>query len=271
MLLAALGAFLLVLLLFSALSPGFRKAVGSLSAGVPPPRPDYGVEAGLREELASLKDLYLDSLAVCRPEEPRPPLAEERFQLPDPEAWGLEPPPSSGDGLSAALEAVPPPPPPPPPPETKPKPKPEAPPRPGRDDGQPKPKPGSRLTIPDKPTDMAFLQGCWRSDAGIYSSGTKQPLYVYYCFKGSSGDMTVRVEELDPSGRVRTVCTTTGKARLAGRGIVIRDNGAKCPAGHNDYVPDTVECSPASGGAARCTLQSDGGRKLQTRITYQGG
>jgi hypothetical protein len=164
-----------------------------------------------------------------------------------------------------------PPPPPPPPPEEKPKEDPKAKPK-----EKPKEKPkggqqrGGQLRIPDNPSDLSFLQGCWKSDAGIVDRINRMPLMYYYCFNGSTGAASVRVEEQDNRGRVRNVCTTTGKARLSGKGVTIRDNGAKCPGSVPNYVPGTVNCAPSSGGSARCTVQSDGGPRIQTRFTYQG-
>ncbi|MDR3154121.1 MAG: hypothetical protein LBW85_07620 [Deltaproteobacteria bacterium] len=95
-------------------------------------------------------------------------------------------------------------------------------------------------------------------------------ILYYYCFNGSSGAASVRVEEQDNRGKVRNVCTTAGKASLSGKGVTIRDNGAKCPGSVQDYVPVTVVCSPGSGGVSNCTVQGLGGPRIQTRFTYQG-
>jgi hypothetical protein len=262
--LAALGVFLLALLLFFALSPGFRSAAGAL----PGPGPSAGlvpeIEEGLRAELRGLKDRYRDSLRACRPDDALPPVDDEPLSLPDPEGRE-EPPPSAGDA-PRALEAAPPPPPPPteePKPDPKPDPKPAEKPK----SAAPKPKAGGRLQIPQGAKDVSFLKGCWKSDAGIFNRmGT--PLYCYYCFDGN-GHAKVRVEELDRRGRVTRTCRATATARLSGGKLHIRDTGARCPSPPN-YVPDTVVCTP-TGAAANCQLQSDGGRRFPTRITYQGG
>ncbi|MDR1041090.1 MAG: hypothetical protein LBR80_13195 [Deltaproteobacteria bacterium] len=278
--LAGVGAFLLVLAFFWLVSPAFRAATGNLPAPDPATGPDPGIEAGLRAELAGLRERYRESLSACRPDDTEPFLEEAPLSLPVPGGAGEVPSPPAGDAPTA-LEAAPPPPPP-PHPEPKPvppqpKPAPTEPnpvlqePKPVPPDPKPdppKPKPGGRLTIPEGATDVSFLKGCWKSDAGIFNT-SGQPLFCYYCFDGS-GRARVRVEELDGRGRIQRTCTATATARMSGGKLTIRDTGAKCPGGGN-YVPDTVICSASSGGVADCSLQSDGGEKLQTRITYQNG
>ncbi|MDR1080176.1 MAG: hypothetical protein LBQ79_04275, partial [Deltaproteobacteria bacterium] len=129
------------------------------------------------------------------------------------------------------------------------------------------PKPGSELEFPEDATDLAFLEGCWKSDAGLMNSATRQPIFCIYCFK-ADGTATVRVDELNRSGRLKQTCRATATAKLEGGKLRIRDTGAKCPSGTN-YVRDTVLCSPSKNGAAECTLQSDGADKYRTRITRQ--
>jgi hypothetical protein len=263
--------FLLAIFLFWTLSPDFRSAAGALpgpalSAGLLP-----DVEDGLRAELQGLRDRYRDDLRACLPDETPPPVDDSPPSLPQPERRG-DPPPSAGDAPQA-LEAAPPPPPPPPPEEPKAdpapaaKPKPATKPNPPKAASAPKPKAGGRLQIPQGATDVGFLKGCWKSDAGIFNR-MGVPLYCYYCFDGN-GHARVRVEEMDRRGRVTQTCTASATARLSGGKLHIRDTGAKCPRPPN-YAPDTVVCTP-TGSAANCQLQSDGGKRFPTRITYQGG
>jgi hypothetical protein len=271
--LTALGAFLLASLACYLRAPGFRSAAGA--AGSDPAAaagPADGLEAGLREELDALRDRYRGQLSACVPEAPEPPPDYGDLPgLPVPEGLPATPPPAAGDPPSG-LEAAPPPP---PAPKPRPRPRPEPRPEPRTDprqDGQATPRtrpaPGGRLQIPDNPTDLAFLEGCWKSDAGIFNrSGT--PLYCIYCFDGN-GRATAKVEELDERGRVTQTCTGSATARFSGGKLTIRDSGTRCPSGPG-YVPDTVICQPSSGGVAVCTLQSDGGSVIPTRITYQGG
>ncbi|MDR1037841.1 MAG: hypothetical protein LBT40_15160 [Deltaproteobacteria bacterium] len=241
--LAAVVAFLLAVLLFFLLSPGFRGAATAIPAD-PLAGVDAGREEGLRLELADLQGRYRDRLRGCAPAEEARPDDESPPALPEPER--LEEPPEAGEA-PAALEAEAPPPPPPPEPE--------------------KPKAGSELEIPEDAKDLAFLEGCWKSDAGLINSLTRQPLFCIYCFQ-PDGKATVRVEELDRSGRLTQTCRATATARLQGGKLRIRDTGARCPNGRR-YKPDTVLCSPSKDGAANCTLQSDGGKLARTRITRQ--
>jgi hypothetical protein len=265
--LLAICVFLATWLVFWLVSPGFREAMAAIPSGKAFGGSDPSREVGLRTELALLKELYLERLVSCRPQDSEPFSEETPLSFPEPERADGVPPPSPGE-LPLALEAAPPPPPPPPPPpQANPMPAPIGP---KPDAAKPvAPKPGGRLVIPEGATDASFLEGCWKSDSGIVRKDNKQPLFCYYCFDGN-GRARVRVEELDGNGRVEQTCTATATARMSGGELIIRDTGAVCPEG-GKYVPDTVVCAPSSEGAADCTLQSDGGRRFGTRITRQGG
>jgi outer membrane biosynthesis protein TonB len=273
--LAALGAFLFAVLIFWLLSPGFRDT----AAAVPEEDPAAGAgserERGLRAELDGLKDRYLRTLSACRPEEPEP-VDTSPPELPGPEAPEAVPP-SAGDA-PLPLEAAEPPP---PPPEEEPEPEPEPavdadqPPKPkppvasAKAPAEPRNKAGGQLVIPKDAKDLGFLKGCWRSDAGMYDTINRMPIIYVYCFT-ESGGASVRVEEKNRGGAIRNVCTASGRATLSGGRVVIRDTGAKCPPGVAPYTPATVTCEQSSGRAASCYVQSDGGRRLTTRFTYQG-
>jgi hypothetical protein len=256
----------LAVLLFLLLSPGFRRAASAIPAQDPAAGLDNAAEDSLQAELSRLKGRYRDTLLACRPVEPEPPPEDEPLTLPDPERVE-EPPPSAGDAPLAREAAAPPPPPPEPEPEPepvqepdKPKPKPKPAPKPSK----PKPKPGGRLEIPEGATDVSFLEGCWKSDAGL-TNNWGQPVLCYYCFSGS-GKASMRVEEVGRgSGRK---CTASATAKLTGGGLTIRDTGARCGAGPS-YVPSTIRCTPSKGGAANCRVQSDGRPSMSTRITRQ--
>jgi hypothetical protein len=113
-------------LLLLLLSPGFRMAAAAIPAHDPAAGLDPWLEAGLRQELVSLKGRYRGTLLACRPGDPAPVVEESPPELPDPA--GLEGmPPSSGDAADALEAAAPPP----PPPRPKPRPKPQARPAPG--------------------------------------------------------------------------------------------------------------------------------------------
>jgi hypothetical protein len=269
---AALGVFLIVLVLFGALSPGFRKAAGAVTAKPLELPRDTGLEDDLRSELAALKRHYHDTLMACRPDDPEPGLEDAPLALPDPNLESLQPPPSSGDAPTALESAPPPPPPPPPTPEPEPEPEPGPDPKPKP---KPKPKPaegtqrrGGSLKIPDNPKDLSFLKGCWRADAGIYDRFGNSVSYNY-CFSANGG-ASVRVDVRGSSGRGSTTCNTTGRASLSGGGVTIQDGGAKCANGVR-FNPARVICRPGKGGAASCAIVNSDGSQLTTRFIYQGG
>jgi hypothetical protein len=241
----------LAVLLFWLLGPWFRAAGGGVPAE-PPEDFAYGEGTGkenaLRSELAGLKARYKETLMACGPEQPPPapaplPAEEPPPALPEPEGREAAPPPSASVAPQA-LEAAPPPP--------------------------PKPKDGDELAIPEDATDLAFLEGCWKSDAGIYNTVTGVPIYVYYCFSSGGGKASVRVDELNSRGGKIRSCNGSANATLSGGKVRIRAGRIRCGGTGRVYVPSTINCSPSSGGAARCTLQSDGGRRLDTKITRQG-
>jgi hypothetical protein len=237
---AALAVFLLALLAVLLAAPDFRRAAVR-AAGEPVALPDASLEPGLRRELGGLQDRYRQTLLACRPPEETPP------------------PPPPGPAIPET-ELVIPPPPPPPPPEPEPEPAPAAPPGPAR------PEADSELRIPED-GDLAFLEGCWKSDAGLVSEPGNHPVWYIYCFDGSQGRASVRVDE-QRGGRTRA-CRTTGRARMDGKSLVIQDQGARCNSTRR-FSPTKVVCSPGKGGAANCTVQSRNKKKLTTRFTYMG-
>jgi hypothetical protein len=134
---SASAAFLLTLLAFQFLGPGFgRPDTGPF----PEPPEDFaagdpsGAGASLRAELASLKARYKETLVDCPLEDAAPAIEEAPPTLPEP---GREaaPPPASAQA-PRPLEADP------------------------RAAAR-APAVGDRLTIPDNPKDLAFLEGCW--------------------------------------------------------------------------------------------------------------
>jgi hypothetical protein len=240
-LLTALFVFLLALFVILLVAPDFRGAAVR-AAGDPPELPDAMVEPGLRSELEALRDRYRKTLLACRPDDPPPAAEPEGPPIPEQE-----------------LVMPPPPPPPPPEPEPAPEPAPE----------KPAPPPeGSELAIPDD-GNLAFLDGCWKSDAGLVSTPGNHSIYYVYCFDGTAGRASVRIEEQLGRGRTAT-CKTTGRARMDGKSLSIQDQGAKCPGKSGNYSPTRVLCSPGKKGAAACTVQSQSGPKIPTRFTFMG-
>jgi hypothetical protein len=129
---------------------------------------------------------------------------------------------------------------------------------------------GSELVLPEGGTDdLAFLEGCRKSDAGLVVSTTGKPILLYQCFD-ASGNADVRVEVLDGSGAVATVCTSAGKAALEGGSLVIRDGGAKCHGDEADYSPSVVTCTQRGCRAAHCEIRYLKGDSSDSRFTFQG-
>ncbi|MDR1081771.1 MAG: hypothetical protein LBQ79_12635 [Deltaproteobacteria bacterium] len=281
--LTALGAFILTVLLFWVMAPGFREAAGAVGVHVQA-GPDPAFAASLGAERDSLRSRYWGNLAACRPEQEADPVNDAPPDLPSPEGRASSAP--EADEAPVALEAAPPPPPPPSPPEPEPrpdagtKPKPKA----TRSQGgtktqaaeKPAPRrtqrPGEALVIPKGAADMGFLQGCWKSDAGLSDGRYHQPVLTYFCFSDAGGRATHRTDMLGPSGRsVRASCTSPGTASLSGGRLVIRVARAPCRGERGAFAPGTVTCVQSSAGAAQCTFQSQGASPAKARITRMAG
>jgi hypothetical protein len=287
------GAFVLTILLCWLFAPGFREAAGSLAVTRPAFGPDPDLQAELGAERDELRSRYWGNLAACRPDRETDPADEAPPELPMPEGRDQEAP-SAGDAPTA-LEAAPPPPPPPPPPEPEPvpeearEPEPRDAPKPGRKPkparqakpegdkpapaAKPKPKgarPGEQLVIPAGSTDMGFLKGCWKSDAGLMDGRYHQPILMYLCFPDGGGRVTQSTHMLGPSGRTpRATCSSGGKATLSGGRLVIRVAKAPCKGERGAFSPGTITCVSRSSSAASCTFLSDNGVPAKARITRQ--
>ncbi|MDG4561887.1 MAG: hypothetical protein P9E88_11390 [Candidatus Competibacter sp.] len=63
--------------------------------------------------------------------------------------------------------------------------------------------PGTPLSIPDAPENMAFLHGCWRSITSLIERRTKKPIQHVYCFDDSgNGEVTIRSKRYICTGKV---------------------------------------------------------------------
>jgi hypothetical protein len=245
----------LAVFLFWPLGPGFRAAGGGAVPSEPPGDFASGEGSGkgnaLSAELAGLKDRYMETLMACGQEPPPPDPApspsppEEPSPAPrEPEGGGAPPPPPWAGAATQAPEASPPPP--------------------------PKPDDGEELTIPEGETDLAFLEGCWKSDAGMFSSYSGLPVTFFFCFSAGGESASVHMDEFDSDGGKESSCRGAAKATLSGGKVRIRTGMVRCEGKALAYVPRTVNCSPSSSGAAPCTFQSDGQPVFNTRITRQG-
>ncbi|MDR3153647.1 MAG: hypothetical protein LBW85_05085 [Deltaproteobacteria bacterium] len=219
--LAALGAFLLLLLLVFLLAPGFRKAALAVpQAFVAAPSDDR--ESSLRAELRALKERYAGLLAACSPE------SAARAETPVP-------------GIPASLPG----------------------------DSPEGPAKEAELQLPESGEWVGFLEGCWKSDAGLKAAASGQPIVYVYCF-GSAGEAKVSVEVEGEPGSPGFSCAATGKAEFREGELLIQDGGAKCPAEAPDFSETRVLCSPGKGNKAQCLLQSKRGDPVETRFTYLG-
>ncbi|MDR1082137.1 MAG: hypothetical protein LBQ79_14575 [Deltaproteobacteria bacterium] len=130
------------------------------------------------------------------------------------------------------------------------------------------PAPGYELTLPGDTEDLAFLNGCWKSDAGLHSFPEHLPFHYVYCFSEGSGTARVLLEETAADGTRARTCAAEGTASIEDGILVILDDGPKCDSGSN-FKPVRVECVPGGGGAADCMYY--GGRNpSRTRFTYVG-
>ncbi|MDR1041098.1 MAG: hypothetical protein LBR80_13235 [Deltaproteobacteria bacterium] len=133
----------------------------------------------------------------------------------------------------------------------------------------PTPEENAELKLPAEGDDLAFLDGCWKSDAGLIIVPEGLPGHYVYCFSGGTGAASVRVEVHRWDGSLLRTCATTGAARLEGGVLIIEDLGPEC-SDVPDFVPTTVKCVPGIGGAADCRVQSTGLNEIPTRFTFLG-
>ncbi|MDR1312931.1 MAG: hypothetical protein LBQ12_04350, partial [Deltaproteobacteria bacterium] len=131
------------------------------------------------------------------------------------------------------------------------------------------PEEGAQIRLPPGDGDLSFLEGCWKSEAGLSGTMSGNRLHYVYCF-GTDGAAQVRVEVLDGSGKTAFYCPATGKAEMKSGVLTIKDSGGKCPADEPDFAETTVVCSPVQGKDADCVIQSQDGEALTTKFTYQG-
>jgi hypothetical protein len=119
------------------------------------------------------------------------------------------------------------------------------------------------LVIPEKPTDLSFLQGCWYSDSHL-SGINGNPVKDKYCFD-AQGQGSLHPEEMNDSGGVMFVCRATATAQFVGKQLVFIDSGAKCPRG-DDYPPYRVVCTSGESGRASCKGSTSSGQTYNVDV-----
>ena len=206
-----------------------------------------GSEEILRAELERLRREYHYRLLQCQEIPEDPPVAE----TPPP----VEPepaPPAQEDEVAPpvpqlAMPELPPDPPPAPKPKADPAPTP---------DPAPSPKPKSdHLEIPDSPTDLAFLEGCWEAEIAQGTPGryATTPQRLVYCFDESGKGSGV----LSDRNNGEKICVGGAKGELRGDSLRIKD---KPPLRPRTCIPETITCRNASSGVAECSsVFEDGG------------
>ncbi len=196
-----------------------------------------GREDALRAELERLRKEYETRLWLC----------DKQAQAePEPEPPAVEPDPVPPVPQLALPELPPNPPPKPkvePKPETKPQPKPKAKP-------ETKPQPDV-MVIPENPSNLEFLEGCWYAQTGLKSTRTRMPISVKYCFD-KNGNGSITLIERDKNGRELQQCRGGARATLSGGQLYINDLGAVCPNGGR-YEKERITCRNADSSQALCT------------------
>ena len=234
-------------------------------------------ERNLLEDMEKLRGQLAERAALCRPATPAkpdpapvtPPAPEPQAEVPMVVEEPKEEPQSEPFLAMTPEEPAPkaepkpqpkPKPEPAPAPKAEPVPKPEPAPVPK---AEPKPEPKAKpkkndpLSIPDdakKNKDMAFLEGCWRSETDLFNSRTHEKLVAEYCFdKHGKGRRIIR----EKNGQV---CNGGVTARFGADGALLMDSDqAHCARGGN-YVPQRVECT-GNNTSTNCKGNELGGRR----------
>ena len=134
---------------------------------------------------------------------------------------------------------------------------------------------GSAFDIPESgdPNDVSFMEGCWKSDAGLFATATGLPVYHIYCFdKGGKGDLSI--ETFDKNGKQTDTCKASASVTRNGKQVTIVESGARCPKTNMRFVAYQMTCSKESDGRTSCVYTRRYNSKAQepfyTKITYMG-
>ena len=204
--------------------------------------------AQLDNELARLRQQLLDRAALCKPvippvaaKEPDQPVKEPKKEPEVVEPFlGETPPEPDKPKVEKPRREKP--------KVEQPKSEPPAP--------KPAPKKNEDLNIPSdaaKKNDLAFLEGCWTSETGLYSHPSNEPIIAEYCFdKNGKGRRFVR----ERNGQV---CSGSAGARFQGNRLLFDSDPARCPRG-GTYVPQKVECT-GSERSTQCKGNELGGSR----------
>lgn len=200
--------------------------------------------ARLDDELARLLQQLRERAALCKPVPPSEPVKEPEAKPAEPEV--VEP--YLGETPALPPKSAP--------PKLTEKPEKKAlEPEPSRPQ-KPEARKNEDLTIPKdaaKKKDLAFLEGCWTSETGLYSHPSNEPIIAEYCFdKNGKGRRFVR----ERNGQM---CSGSAAARFAGNRLFFNADSARCPRG-GTYVPQKVECT-GSENSTQCKGNELGGAR----------
>jgi hypothetical protein len=220
-----------------ALSPGVRRGLGS--EAIEPPSDD-GYLDRLQGELYGLRLGLFARLEECVPEEREEEGPPAIMELDKPEP--IEPTLVAEGPEDPAPLYVPPPPP-------------------------PGPDVGSELVIPEDPNDLSFLEGCWKSDAGLKNSSTGMPIVIIYCLD-ANGKGTSTIDLYDNRNRYLERCSGPATSRREGNKVIISNTGPACPKSGTRFTPDYLTCSSGKRGRTACQVENRLSRKNRSKPYY---
>ncbi|MDR2198790.1 MAG: hypothetical protein LBR53_04940 [Deltaproteobacteria bacterium] len=118
---------------------------------------------------------------------------------------------------------------------------------------------GDALMIPEEgdPDDLAFLKGCWKSDAGLFNSRTTLPVINIYCMD-EAGTGSILIEQYDKKGNHLEDCVGKAKARREGKSVVIENDGPVCAKSNSRFSVDILTCETGKNQRASCRVQNEG-------------
>lgn len=124
--------------------------------------------------------------------------------------------------------------------------------------------PSAPLSIPEQAArtgDTSFLDGAWRSDAGLTDS-SGNPIQLGYDFKDGKG--TVKLDRA--VGDQRSVCTGPATPVMNDGELVITQGQIRCADGTTFNAPKVV-CTMGADGRANCEGANDDGTTFGVDIT----
>jgi hypothetical protein len=112
---------------------------------------------------------------------------------------------------------------------------------------------GESVVIPDgDPTDISFMEGCWRSDSKLVLTTTGQPLFHMYCFD-KTGTGTLVTELKDASGKLLAIYDGTAAVTRDGPKLTILDSGTTARNSKDTINPKRLTCEKTSSGRTTCS------------------